>query len=163
MSVLLCLGKRYLALFPDCFSLHRKFWKLVLTEGRGLTFKVYMQEKFSPLKRIFFCISRVSAVLGRAPQTRWWGRGFHFISSLTTQLVMRRWRVTGCWWLWTPLWKTCRTLWSRTKLLKKGNSSTFHFPPAAKGTPWYKQNTFYSLGAPPSLKKNKHFTERRGT
>lgn len=35
--------------------------------GGELTFKVYMQEKLSPLKRIFFCISRVSAVLGHAP------------------------------------------------------------------------------------------------
>lgn len=38
--------------------------------GGGLIFKVYMQEKLSPLKRIFFCISRVSAVLGSAPQKR---------------------------------------------------------------------------------------------
>lgn len=55
----------------SCSSLHRKFWKLVLRGG--LTFQVYMQEKFSPLKRIFFCISRVSAVLGHAPQK--WGGG----------------------------------------------------------------------------------------
>lgn len=39
-----------------------------VVRGGGLIFKVYMQEKLSPLKRIFFCISRVSAVLGRAPQ-----------------------------------------------------------------------------------------------
>lgn len=29
----------------------------------GLIFKVYMQEKLYPFNRIFFCISRVSAVL----------------------------------------------------------------------------------------------------
>lgn len=49
------------------FKPSRKFWKLLLG---GLTFKVYMQEKLSPLKRIFFCISSVSAVLGCAPQKR---------------------------------------------------------------------------------------------
>lgn len=51
---------------PDCLSLAQK----VLEAGGkgGLIFKVYMQEKLSPLKRIFFCISKVSAVLGRAPQ-----------------------------------------------------------------------------------------------
>lgn len=40
-------------------SLHG-FWEPVLG---GLIFKVYMQEKLYPFNRIFFCISRVSAVL----------------------------------------------------------------------------------------------------
>lgn len=64
IDVLLCLGK---CLVPGCLSLPESSGSCC---WGGLTFKVYMQEKLSPLKRIFFCISRVSAVLGCAPQKR---------------------------------------------------------------------------------------------
>lgn len=74
---------------------------------------------------------------------------------------------TGCWWHWTPEWKTCRTSWSRTKLLKKAEfihiSLVFHQLPRllrALGSPLVQTNTFYDLRAPPSFKN--HFTERKG-
>lgn len=74
----------------SCSSLHRKFWKLVLRGG--LTLQVYMQEKFSPLKRIFFCISSFCCTGTCSTEMRWWGRGFHFISSLTLKIKGQSWR-----------------------------------------------------------------------
>lgn len=76
---------------------------------------------------------------------------------------MRRWRVTGCWWHWTPEWKTCRTLWSRTKLLKKKLSLHIFvcFPPAAEAVEGH-QTPFTTWGLPPEFLKN-HFTERKAT